>query len=862
MSLEISGYVDPGTYQQEVNVPSGSSATSVPFAVGIIGVGNRNKRSVNEAVIRGKIYAEPLTPSGSPATDSLASRASRRQSLSTLYRDGTALPSSEWYFTPASVVTDGAQPYNCGTPKVLVLALDGRAPISIELAVNGVAAPLAVAVAAKAATQNGFVATISDNVGAIAPVLTALTAAEIAAAINATLLYATDARLSSGVGYGPVYATAASVNASNRVVITSPSTDASSDVAVYPYIVGASDAGANALAVTASTFAVAADGNSRHAKTSVVVNNYVNTSTYTLDYVAYDTATDAVVQAYLQRAIRVGNYAGVTSYKSGTDYAVTSAAVSTINWSGAGTNWTSAAITGLVGPFNLSTTNKLSISIDGRPTVVVDLTGATPAPGGAAPSNIAAATAAEVAALVNSTLAANLNYGPRYASVASVVSTALTLTSPTSGAAGLVEISAASPTASDASGVLFTLASSQLPHDVRGVGAKPVVGQTYFGTYEFTRATSEYNVPKSFTGPDTARADLGYESVSNPLMVAANLAFRNGAPQIYVVQVNDLTQTGSPTQLQLEAALDAAGGNKSITDVVMLDTRSALRADLVAHVTTQCGPTMKHPRRAWIGMPKGTVVGDRDTANSFIAVATQELQVPADSPARGRFFLMAPAQADFTFTLEDGSEQVLSVDGSFLAVAVAAHYTARSSPSVAMVGDQILGLKYDTFPTFQKQERLNMASAGVLVLTAENNKIVMKDPLSTERGGGKLPQFEEPSASSQKDSLAANIDDALTGGAEGVVPSDLADFILSIKTMIGDTIESQITSGAVGPYRDSSGRVRKIDYTTDIQVFQSKSDPRTYLFRYYFMLRYPAKRFFGEYSVDNPFFQPSANLVG
>jgi hypothetical protein len=866
MPLDITSYVDPGVYQQEVNVPSAGAATSTNLYLGLIGVGNRNKRSTDEQLLRGQISDEILTISGTPSRATLINRSIRKQSQSALYKDSVLQSQATWSFVPAYITTDGYSPFTCTTTNVLVMSLDGKPPISMELAVNGTPGALAVSVAAKDNTENGFVATITDNVGSNPPALSALLATEIVAAINATLLYADDTKLGTGYGYGVAYATAATVTTATHdyVTVTSPLSTSSSDVAIHPYIVTASDAGiGGALAVTGTTVVVTTDGSSRHAKTLIEVDDYSATSDYTFNYVAYDTTTDAVTYEDLQEAIRVGNYAGMTSYTYGIDYAVTSATVSTINWSGTGTAWVTASLTGLAQTYDLSSVTKLAMSIDGKSTITIDLSGTTPAPGGAAPASMAAVTANEVVALINSTLAASLDYGAKYRSVASTVSSAVKLTSPTLGSAGLIEISLASPSSSDASEVIFDLVSTQLPYDVRGVGSAPVFGNTYFATYEYIRPDSDYNTPRLFNSLDLARADLGYESADNPLMVASYLAFKNKAPSIYVVQVDDSTQTGRPTQLQLEAALDAAGNSSNITDIVMLDPRSSIRPSIVQHIIDQNSPTVDHARRAWIGAPQGTVSGDSDTVDSFIYIATQELQVPADSPARGRLFLVAPSQSYTTITLEDGTEQTMYVDGTMIAVGIAALYTSRTSPAAVLLGTQLLGYDYSTFTTFLSQERKLMSSNGVCVVTAENNKLAMKDPLSTEAGGGKLPQFEEPSASSQKDNLAKKIKSAMESNVQGIVPTDLADFILSIKSVIGETIKAAITAGEIGPYRDDNGRTREISYLTDIQVFQSRTDARNYSFRYFFMLRYPAKRFFGNYSVDVPFFSGTqTSLIG
>jgi hypothetical protein len=88
---------------------------------------------------------------------------------------------------------------------------------------------------------------------------------------------------------------------------------------------------------------------------------------------------------------------------------------------------------------------------------------------------------------------------------------------------------------------------------------------------------------------------------------------------------------------------------------------------------------------------------------------------------------------------------------------------------------------------------------------------------------------------------------------EGVVPDDLADFILDVKVYIASALNSLIASGAIGPFRDSNGATRDINLNTDIQVEQATDDPTKYYFNYTYNGKYPALRFFGQFTVDSPF---------
>ncbi|MCK5612102.1 hypothetical protein KAR91_60080, partial [Candidatus Pacearchaeota archaeon] len=156
--------------------------------------------------------------------------------------------------------------------------------------------------------------------------------------------------------------------------------------------------------------------------------------------------------------------------------------------------------------------------------------------------------------------------------------------------------------------------------------------------------------------------------------------------------------------------------------------------------------------------------------------------------------------------------------------------------------------------TYLKAERAQLASNGVLVVSNIGGRLELLDPVSTEAGGGRLPQFSDRSLASQKDNVTRAVDQAIDRNLRGVVPDDLADFIFDIKVVNASVLTSLIETGAIGPFRDDNGVSRDINLSKDIQAEQSNTDPTKFFFRYFYFLRYPALRFEGEYSTDNPFF--------
>jgi len=125
------------------------------------------------------------------------------------------------------------------------------------------------------------------------------------------------------------------------------------------------------------------------------------------------------------------------------------------------------------------------------------------------------------------------------------------------------------------------------------------------------------------------------------------------------------------------------------------------------------------------------------------------------------------------------------------------------------------------------------------------------DSLTTDASGDE--RYEEVSSSVQKDSVLFKVIYVIDTQLKGIVPDSIIDFIGLIKTTVGGVLLAEIEAGNIGYYTNDDGSVRDIDYSKDILVFsQYAGDKRNYKFKYWFNLKYPAKRFFGEYQVDIP----------
>ena len=408
--------------------------------------------------------------------------------------------------------------------------------------------------------------------------------------------------------------------------------------------------------------------------------------------------------------------------------------------------------------------------------------------------------------------------------------------------------------------------------DIMGVGSRPTPGSTYFVTYDYVRAASDYNLVRQSFSLEQAYAAVGSITTTNPLAKAAMLAFSNGAPSIITIQINNATNqpgsgdsTGNPTISEVRDALDASTRSSVPTEMVLIDTAGtplANQIELYQHVENQSGPLEKNYRRGYYGMTSGTQIGDKDTAGTLLFRAGRTLQYSANSPGRGRATLLAPAQLagmTISFSTSDGTNVAADpVDGTYLATALAAKLTSLLSPSDALIRRTLANFDTTTITNpLLKAERHQLANGGVTVVTYDAGRFILLDPITTERAGGAMPSFEQIQGTVMRDNVTRKVEQALDSNIVGIVPTDLTSFVIDIKQVVASVLSGEISAGAIGPFRDSSGATRPIDIATDIEVSQDANDPTQFSFNYYYYLRYPALRLFGQYSVDNPFFQTS-----
>lgn len=388
-----------------------------------------------------------------------------------------------------------------------------------------------------------------------------------------------------------------------------------------------------------------------------------------------------------------------------------------------------------------------------------------------------------------------------------------------------------------------------------GTGKNPSEGEEYFVTYKAERPDTDFNRPILSTSFDQLIAKVGALSSTNALALGGQIVFEQNPPFVYHIQVKN-TGTGIAAQdIDYQEAIAGAELNPDLTDIIVLSFPNAnaggakplVRQALREHVTDESGLKAQAERMAWFGMPVGTVPGDGETAGTFVYVATQELQVDADSPGRGRFVLNGPSFIKKTYRLPDGTAKQFTLDSTYLAAGVAALNASFLSPADGLLRKEVVGL--DEVEEISVGDRDFMAANGVNLVTARAGRNIVFDPQSTDQSSA---EFREINVMNQKDNIVKRVRTATDDAIIGLVPDDLGQFIFELKSVIATQLTSAIADGAIAPFQNDDGSIRNIDLTNDIIVRRRASDPTSYDFRFAFYVKFIVKRLFGTFSVNIP----------
>jgi hypothetical protein len=386
------------------------------------------------------------------------------------------------------------------------------------------------------------------------------------------------------------------------------------------------------------------------------------------------------------------------------------------------------------------------------------------------------------------------------------------------------------------------------------VGQEPAPGNIYYITANTVRPTDLYETPLRALSDDEAGILLGPSSATNDLYIAAQLALTdNDAPGAYFCQARDLDGDGVINPIDINRAIEATEDVRTLTDVIVLNSFSSLSASM-ANNEKMNDPFERGERALWVGAPVGTQIGDEATPGTLVYLATRTLQVFGENPAHGTRVLCGNVEATKTITLSDGSNVVVTLDGSFIAGALAAKNASFEDPGQTLLRQNLFG--FDSMKVYSEPDELLLNGASIIWCSNQgsDDAPVFRIEESTTVDRSSDDNNEISVAINQKQFVTREIRTQMDNSLIAIVPPSEQAGVAIIQTFLVERLAGLVARGIIGPYQDENGNPRPIDPNSDVEVFRAKDSKTLYNFKYYWFGRYPIKRLFGLYSVDRKFF--------
>lgn len=380
-------------------------------------------------------------------------------------------------------------------------------------------------------------------------------------------------------------------------------------------------------------------------------------------------------------------------------------------------------------------------------------------------------------------------------------------------------------------------------------GQEPDPGSIYYLTGTFVRPIDLYDTPTLALSRTAGQTLLAPVSANNHLYIMNDIAWDNGTPAAYFIQVRDIDSDGVYTNLDFRRALLSTEHVSRITDRIVLANFASVSDELAINLRAN-DPFEKRESLDWFGAPIATPIGDVDTANTLVFIARKTLQVYGSSPSHGTRILHGATTCKRTIQFDDGTEQQLTLDGSFVAGALAALTASFTDPSDTILRKNVSG--FDFIQTYSDAENIILGTNQIIYFTDQGSGVYRIEEDVTVDSFAE--EFQIISAMTQKQSVTKivrrEMDNALISL---VVPSSEAGVNLTKATLSGILI-GLLSRGNIADYQDDSGNVRKFDPSADVIVFKDATNSTTYNFLYAYFIKYPIKRLFGLYQTGSNVF--------
>ena len=374
-------------------------------------------------------------------------------------------------------------------------------------------------------------------------------------------------------------------------------------------------------------------------------------------------------------------------------------------------------------------------------------------------------------------------------------------------------------------------------------GAEPDPGQTYYISAQYVRPDSFYNTPFLVLRLADGRTFASPMVIGNDLYVANEVAWANNPPGVYLIQPKNQDGSGVYTIPDFQPAVDSMNSVPGITDVCLINFPDALPLVLEQNIVAN-DPFNRRPNLVWYGMPIGTPVGDENTSGSLVFTATRTLQTSNQSAALGTRILCGSVRATKSVLLSTGQNAVLTLDGSFIALAGACLVASFNDPATDMLNQLIAG--FDSIDVWSAEENNILGGAQINYVNGSAGVYSWGEDYTVAN----IKNFNLVQLMTQRQFVTKVVIRNMAP-LIGLVPGSNAAAKQLIRGQLASVLNGLLARGLIAPYQNDDGTERQFDPNTDILIFQDTADPTQFYFNYSWFSRNVIKRLFGLYALNS-----------
>jgi hypothetical protein len=330
------------------------------------------------------------------------------------------------------------------------------------------------------------------------------------------------------------------------------------------------------------------------------------------------------------------------------------------------------------------------------------------------------------------------------------------------------------------------------------------------------------------------------------LYIGAQIAFDYAIPGLFCIQVKDSDEDGTYSRDDYRRGINAFLEDKRATDLVVLNSFQNI-GDQLNMINRSNDPFETHEALTFVGCPIGTPIGSENEAGTLVFYSRRLMAVYGQSPAHGTRTMIGHTKATRTITLEDLSSTRVTLDGSFIAAAMAGLVCSFTDPRETVLLKQITS--FDSVETYRKEENLILGGNNIIYFKDVGEGVmqimedVTTDPFS--------PDTLNLNQMTQKQFVTRDIRRTMTNAIVGLVFPSASVGVALIKDVLMTRLRTLVSRSLIGTYQNASGGDRAIS-DVDVSVSRDPADPTLFYIGYNYYLATVAKRIYGLFTVNLP----------